>query len=236
MYPRNHIALVNYTQNPDSPDFVYALNANVYFFTWGAFIAALFLAGSFFQEVLEAQWTQRSFKRTMMWLGLCAASCVVMASASRTFHLANCEGSHSTFYNDSCERVKAAVSVGAITASFAIVMALLSYFKQLLIESMVAILLFIMWCFAVSYFTFGSKAIATNVGNLYFSTWFAFTFSLVVAADAVSELYCTMFCRDETTTTTTAAAKETPTAEAGGDKAVEESSADPAIMEPSEDV
>lgn len=230
MNPKTHIALLDYFQMTEGPRFDYALNANVYFFAWGSFIISMILGGSFLQELMEAQWPERSFKRTMWWLGHAAACCVVMASGSRTFHLANCQRSVTPFFDDSCERVKLAVSVGAAGGALAILMALVSHLKQLIVESFVAIVLIIMWCFAVSYITFGSKAPATNVGDLYFSTWFAFTFALFVGADVVAEFFCKLFCKDEAAATTTSKDAPTDKQEVAVDKPTEE---DPAIMEAS---
>lgn len=169
------------------------LNANIYFFSWGAFASVLVLSGSFAREMMEVESPRPGLKRTLWWFALCAASLVVMASASRVFR--NPDGSpvsckdSSITDSDYCRRTKLGVSLGVVSAVIALVMSLVCSRLHCTVEAFVAVIMLIMWCFAVGYDTFGDNSPATSIGNFYFSTWACFILSLLLAADSINESY-----------------------------------------------
>lgn len=220
MNPKNEVAVSSgYIGNGDfitneSGVILTTLQANVYFFSWAAFVVSLLLAGSFAREVVQVQMPQNIPRRSLWWYGLCATSFAVMSTASRSFHLTGCKDPH-TFEASGviidpsgvCKRVKFGVALGVVSGVFAVVMGSVSHLLPVVMESVASAMMMILWCFGVGFVTFGSKAPAANVGNFYFSTWASFIITLFLVSDAVAETYRKL--RGDDTATTEASSKAT---------------------------
>jgi len=209
MDPKNDVAVTATYINgslvtDENGVFALSLKANVYFFSWASFAVALLLAGSFAREVVQVQWPQNIPKRSLWWYALCATSLIVMSIASRTFHLTDCKNAKAYkvdgFTIDptgACKRVKFGISIGVVSGVLALIMGSVSHLLPVILESIVAIAMMVLWCFGVGFVTFGSKAPAASVGNFYFSTWASFIITLFLASDAVANAYRKMRGEDE---------------------------------------
>lgn len=136
------------------------LNANLYFFSWGAFATCLFLLSSILQELFGIDVRETSSKAARYY-GLCAASLVVMGSSIRLYtdnEVCDFSDVNQISY---CRRSKLGIAIGTI--SF-ILTAAVSYamhikLQQLtnLYETIGTTLLLILWCFGVG--TYRSRAL-----------------------------------------------------------------------------
>jgi hypothetical protein len=124
------------------------------------------------------------------WYILCAASVVMTASSTRLFTSDNntiCEDGSS----DICMRTKFALSTGAVGTFFALVASMLGSRGMLKTypEAGMALVLFGMYTTAIAIVTFGGeKAPASQVGNLYFSTWIGFGLAAFLVSKSVQSV------------------------------------------------
>ena len=115
-----------------------------------------------------------------------AASVVVMTSSIRLYKADSnqCnEGDSSSF----CQRVKYALSLGAIGVFFGLVEIVLSNMGKLSTypEAGLTFVLFALYVIGIAVITFGGqKGPATNIGNLYFSTWIGFVLAMFLISES----------------------------------------------------
>lgn len=165
MNPNNNIAVLGET----------VVNANLYFFSWLAFAAALYLSSSLAQENYGLDVASVTSTKSARWYGLTASSLVVMGAAVRIFKSADCGSDNSSgSSSELCKRTKFAISAGTIGFVFAMV---LTYLTQkgltIVVETAATVFLLALWCFGVSYITFGDGP-GSQIGNLFFSSWICF--------------------------------------------------------------
>lgn len=158
---------------------LFIVNANLYFFTWLALGAALYIIGSLAQEVGGLSLVpSRTHAR---WLALGAASIIVMASAARV--LKDTDTCKLAAFSDSeyCRRTRWAIAMGCISTFISIFVLLVSICFTLLLKIELAItsLLLVLWCFGVGYITFGNTPGAT-ISNIYFGAWIAFILTVIL--------------------------------------------------------
>lgn len=127
------------------------------------------------------------------WAGLCMTSFIVMVSASRQFDTLECKNENGD--TDLCKRTSLAISLGLISGLVGLVWAFLSHWMKetakvtILIDSILAWFVFVIWIFGIIYVTFGGpKQAAQELGNLYFFTWASFTFSVIMAMNTVMKV------------------------------------------------
>jgi hypothetical protein len=161
-------------------------NANLYFFSWGAFLMSFVVFVSYLRRHVGKDKFQTSSKM-IQWAVLCFMSLVVMSSAARIFDDINCKNGDldGTSF---CKRTKFAVSLGVISGVIAALFIFVSPYLHDMISGITGILLFAAWCFGIGYITFGGATTApafNSLGNLYFSTWGSFVTSCVLAGDGV---------------------------------------------------
>lgn len=180
-------------------------NANLYFASWGAFIAILYIAGNLAREAnIGTGVLRRAPPKTTLWYGLFAASFVVMVASSRFFKTFCNEDDNEVFDEDNitdytfnnvdsdseiCKRTKFGISVGVFGTIFALALSIVSTRDKvpIMVETFVSFILLVMYSFGVAYLTFKTGP-ATNISNFYFSTWAGFVISLLTFGKAIKEL------------------------------------------------
>lgn len=184
MNPNNNIAV----SAPDTNavgDVVH--NANLYFFSWISFCCTIFLSGSLLQDTMGVMLNQIAAKAAR-WYGSIASALVVLGTSARTFQAADCREPDNNLSNtvEFCRRAKLGVSLGVICFVIAGIMTFLVQQKKqlnMLSELGINTVYLLLWCFGVSYLTFGESP-GSTIGNLYFSCWISFL--LAVASFAVA--------------------------------------------------
>lgn len=160
-------------------------NANLYFSSWAAFIAAFWISGSLARDakVLDVSDTT---PKTAQWYLLLAASIVVLASSVKIYNASICDDFPDSSF---CRRTKFAISIGVIGMVMALVGSIMSALGVMspLIEVITSVTLFGLYCFGVGYITFGDGP-GTAIGNLYFSTWAGFILSGAIFAASLKDM------------------------------------------------
>lgn len=149
------------------------LNGNIYFSGWLSFIMAVMLITSHLQMYSGFQHHETFFT----WSGFTVSSLVVL-SASVTLWQDQCDALEDS---KRCSRTMFGIVLGAICALLGIGM---MFQNDKVAEQYGSIVLFIAWCFGISYITFDSGP-GVRVGTLYFSTWFCMICTLFVASSSV---------------------------------------------------
>lgn len=175
MNPSRHIAV----------RFGEVFNANLYFFSWIAFICTLFIFGSYMQELTGREVASELTPKQSKWMGLMAASIVVLSSSGEIHNTLNCNSNLSW---DTCSRNAYAISLGVLGSLFSGGMLFLAQSGKLtiMIEFGVAAIMLIMYTFGVAFVTFGSGS-GTGIGNLYFSMWICFCVSVFLGFQCFRE-------------------------------------------------
>eukprot|EP00978_Attheya_sp_CCMP212_P017674 scaffold47360_cov46-Attheya_sp.AAC.1 len=168
-------------------------NANLYFSAWGAFLAVVFIFGSFLQEYKIMDVSELSAKAHPMlikWVLLMTASVIVLASAIKIYKddIVGCGRDKST---TTCQRTIYAISLGVIGSVLALSAAGLYKFYEvkppLAIESAFAFVAVVLYCVGVAYVT-SPNGPGRSVGNLYLSIWFGFIISFFLGSTSIKEL------------------------------------------------
>ncbi|GAX27137.1 hypothetical protein FisN_13Lh313 [Fistulifera solaris] len=169
---------------------LFIINANLYFFTWLALAAVLFIVASAAQEF--AKLSLIPSRTNARWLALAAASIIVMSSAARV--LRDTSTCQLAAFDDSeyCRRTRWAVGLGCISTIIALFFLVASrcFTLFLTVEFAISTLLLVLWCFGVGYITFGNTPGAT-ISNIYFGAWIAFLVTVFQFADNFREYMAT---------------------------------------------
>lgn len=180
MNPNNRIAVAT---PADTNVGSVVVNANLYFFSWCAFACTIFLCASLLQDMMNISLSLIAAK-VARWFALIASTLIVLGCAARTFKAASCSNpdgdDDSNTTNEYCRRCKLAISLGVIGFTMSTIMTVLLLLKQQLTalsEFVINALFLVLWCFGVSYITFGASP-GSTIGNLYFSTWLTFLMSV----------------------------------------------------------
>lgn len=188
-------------------------NANLYFFSWGAFIMSFYVFMSFLKE---KRGDDKAFTLTT-WGSLCMTSFITMISGARLFNNDSCDQDPMSG-TETCNRLSFAVSVGVISGIIAAVwmllgMVLTNKFGQV-VNVLLSLITLILWTFAIGYLTFGgNNGPATTIGNLYFFTWGSFAISVMIMVYAMREFMEARRSQE--------APADSPDVEAGNDNAQE---------------
>lgn len=139
----------------------FILSANLYLFSWMAFLTTVYIAGLAWRDNL------RFGKKFNQWVMLFTASMVLMCTAM------NLKGGICEQDSDiTCTRAKYAIAVGAIgvgLSGLAVILSILDYLT-FLFELIFAFLASILYLFGVMFLTSASGP-ASSMGNMYFSVW-----------------------------------------------------------------
>jgi cytochrome bd-type quinol oxidase subunit 2 len=134
------------------------------------------------------------------WCGMAVASLVVLGASVVTFQSASCrtgtdedqDGSNE-MHEEFCRRTTFAIALGLISMLMSAAMTYLLLKQQpsgralsLRAEMSIATLQLLLWCFGVSFVTFG-KGPGSTIGNLYLSTWITFILAVVIFAVSFRE-------------------------------------------------
>jgi uncharacterized membrane protein len=150
------------------------LFANAFFSAWGCFILAMWL---FFGHT-QVQFKREDNETWFTWGGF-SVSCLVVLSASVVF------------WGDFCENLDDAVCsramLGIVLSAMSAVMGIgLMFQPDKRAEQWASLVLFVAWCFAVSFITYNTGH-GVAVGTLYFATWICMLLSMHVATKSLWE-------------------------------------------------
>ena len=163
-------------------------NSNLYFFSWISFACVVYIVADFAQEISGRQFNTVVSQKNTKWCSLFAVSIVVLAASSMIHQDLGCTGKGWNV----CQRTNYAISLGVFGMVFsATAFALVATQKMnLMMESVISGVIFVMYVFGVGFITF-SDGPATTVGNLYFSTWLGFGISLFLLIESMEEMNAT---------------------------------------------
>lgn len=192
MEPDNNLAATEYA------GYIGVGNANLYFFSWGAFIMSFYVLFGYLKRGLELSGNQ-----VFSWAGLAMTSFVVMVTAARQFDSWGCDQDLDSV---GCKSTKLAVSVGVISGVVGLAWAFLGRFMEKnskiskMLDVLVTWFIFVMWIFGIIYINFGGvKAAAPEIGNLYFFTWASFALSVSMAMKSLKLLFGVEEAEEEVT-------------------------------------
>eukprot|EP00565_Helicotheca_tamesis_P005057 CAMPEP_0185723566 /NCGR_PEP_ID=MMETSP1171-20130828/368_1 /TAXON_ID=374046 /ORGANISM="Helicotheca tamensis, Strain CCMP826" /LENGTH=307 /DNA_ID=CAMNT_0028391287 /DNA_START=117 /DNA_END=1040 /DNA_ORIENTATION=+ len=184
MRPKNNLAVTG-------PVIV---NANLYFFTWGALVAIIYILGSYLTETrtIDAGAIRNSVSSTprlFYWLALITASTIVFATAADQHGLVCSENRSSVAFENPCSKNSYAISYGVIGCFFSIIAALGTVTNKvsLTIEALISTMLFIFYCVGAAVVT-GVGGPGEFVGNLYFATWSGFLLTISLSISSIKEI------------------------------------------------
>jgi hypothetical protein len=158
------------------------VNANLFFFSWGAFLCSLWMVVQLIREGVGFD-IYKTDPRMAKWYGLLLTSIVIMGASSQIFRAFEC------FLEDMqgvamCQRTKYAMSAGVLgfwSAAF-FTYAAHAGLTGPTSEVYGSALLLSIWCFGLGLITFGDGP-GHSIGNLYFATWISFTLSVFLFAE-----------------------------------------------------
>jgi hypothetical protein len=212
MNPSNDIAVSRPTTTAVAP---VVTNANLYLFAWLSFAVTIYLAANIGHEWYNKYLNHSNIQsgngnyvipvvadptKVGRWCGITAALLVVLGAAIRTFQSASCrtgtdedqDGNVDT-RTEFCRRTTFAIALGLISMLMSAAMTYLLLKQQpsgralsLRAEMSIATLQLLLWCFGVSFVTFG-KGPGSTIGNLYLSTWITFILAVVIFAVSFRE-------------------------------------------------
>jgi hypothetical protein len=165
------------------------INSNLYFFSWISLVCIILILGGYCREVMGLWFKKAISPKTTTWLGLFATSVVVLAAASKVHNDVNCVSNLGDL--SFCERTNYAIALGL----FGMIMPLIALIlipmgkMTLAIETVLSVLMFVMYTFGVGFITFGDDRPAASGGNLYFSTWIGFTLTVVLFSKCIHQIH-----------------------------------------------
>ena len=169
------------------------INANLYFFSWCAFCCTIYLCASLLQDTMNISLSLVAAK-VQRWFALVATTLIVLGCSVRAFKAASCGNldldDDDTTTEKYCRRCKFAISLGVIGFAVSCGMTTLVLLKKQLTalsDFVINLLFLILWCFGVSYITFGASP-GSGIGNLYFSAWITFLIAVISFAVSFREL------------------------------------------------
>jgi hypothetical protein len=182
MNPNNNIAVSGIGQGS-------IINSNLYFFSWISFVCIILILGSYGRDVMGSRFKKAISPKTTTWLGLLAASIVLLATASKVHQDVDCVSDVGDL--SYCKRTDYAIALGVFGMLAPILaLVLISMGKiNLTIETVLSALMFVMFTFGVGFITFGDSRPAASGGNLYFSTWIGFSLSVVLLSKCIHQIH-----------------------------------------------
>jgi hypothetical protein len=178
MNPNNNIA-VAVPNNTNVGSVV--VNANLYFFSWSCLGCSIYLCASLLQDMMNISVSMIAAK-VARWFALVTSTLIVLGCSIRVYKAASCNDPDdgSATISEYCKRCKLAISLGVVGFVISTIMTIFSLLQQQLTavnEFLINAIFLILWCFGVSFITFGASP-GSTIGNLYFSTWITFLMSV----------------------------------------------------------
>jgi len=165
MNPDNAIA-VGIARVDDMKSFT-ILNANLYFGCWFAFMAVIYILGSYVRDL--GYDLTKAPPKTTAWFAITCGSVVVLGSSTK-FFWEFCDDDSST---PDCVRTKYGIALGVIGFFLAAGMCAVNVVLGsigFIIELVLSTIVFTLNCAGIGLITFGWGP-GTFLGNLYFFTW-----------------------------------------------------------------
>jgi hypothetical protein len=198
------------------------INPNLYFFSWGAFIASVFVLLGFMKDKSgSGEGATASDFNCSSWGLFMMTSFVTMVAAGRIFKDADCENESGDVvptyflgmdYEAFCDRTKFAIGLGTVSGLFALIWLPLGnrFIKNEWVHAFVAWLFLALWTIGVALITFGDseKRPAQVLGNLYFFTWGSFAIIASLAATSMFKIFGMVMGTEEEEPATTEEKKE----------------------------
>jgi len=182
------IGLINEVISISAGSLYIITNANVYYFTWACFFLVLAIVGNTIQDFGDE--LRAGSSRNIKWMVLIASSLIVMSSSITIYRAENCRGKNGSF----CQAVNLGLALGCCgTALVLMIIGLVAVLgkenpnKFLQIEIIVGVILSILYAVAVAFIT-GPGGPGSTIGNLYYSTWISFLFSVAVSLDCLGTI------------------------------------------------
>lgn len=156
-------------------------NTNLYFFSWASFISSAFILCSVAQQYRLVDVTAPT--RLVRWYLFLIASVVVFGTGSKLKPVI------CTFEDDLCRTTKYAVSLGVVSAGLSLIPIIWSHLAKMYVwvEALVGIIVTVFYCVGAAYITDVSGP-GSNIGNLYFATWFGFGLAVLLTFSCFSEM------------------------------------------------
>merc|ERR1719232_1661888 len=175
------IGFINFSEFEDGDGGI--TNANVYYFTWGAFFAALVTFCDVTKHVLRP--SEAKHPRLRTWGIMATGNIIVMVSCIKSHKSYGCGSleSHSTY----CARCLYGICLGCISFFFGlmIMLAIVFGYSILQIEVLLSFMIAVCWGIAVWAIT-STLGPGASIGNLYYFTWISFFASLLIFLNCVA--------------------------------------------------
>jgi len=178
-------------------------NTNLYFFSWAAFLSSAYVLTSIVQQYRLVDVT--NFPSNLVrWYLFLISSVVVFGTSSKLKPLTCGPDDTSTsggrvidfdfdFGNRDlsllCRTTKYAICLGVVSAGLALIPIIWSHLAKMniIVEMIVSVIVTVFYCVGAAYVT-DSSGPGSNVGNLYFSTWFGFGLAILLTFSCIKEL------------------------------------------------
>jgi len=178
-------------------------NTNLYFFSWTAFLSSAYVLTSIVQQYRLVDVT--NFPSNLVrWYLFLISSVVVFGTSSKLKPLTCGPDDTSTsggrvidfdfdFGNRDlsllCRTTKYAICLGVVSAGLALIPIIWSHLAKMniIVEMIVSVIVTVFYCVGAAYVT-DSSGPGSNVGNLYFSTWFGFGLAILLTFSCIKEL------------------------------------------------
>jgi len=158
-------------------------NHNMFFASWGALIVALMLFTEHFRKIMNFEDCHKNMPH---WMGLSAASLVVMCDACRLFRDWCEDIDWMDADGDFCRRNVFGLVLGA--TSFVLAGIATCIPMPTVVEQSGSLVLFVAWCFGFAYLTF-EEGTALAASTTYFGIWAAIFFSMNMVVPAVFDVF-----------------------------------------------
>jgi hypothetical protein len=178
------------------------LRTNLFFSGWASLITSVALLVGYGHEVNAATMESTNASHAGYWVGICMASVVACASSIQMlFNGVSLQGEYFDCRlagerpDAFCKRLKFSISLGAISTCVAGVCSLFSFKMSIAVNASASFVMLFAWAWGVAFVTFGDMSPGNEVGNLYFSCWASFVFSLFMVSTSIKDF---LIHRDET--------------------------------------
>lgn len=190
--PSNSLALNSF----ESLKVTRIVNPNLYFFSWASFFSSTYVLFTIAQEhdVVNVQ----SIPSKLMKWNLLFITCLVLLSVGSTHKELACsslcpfELTLSCPNDELCRKTNYTVALGVVAGVMSLIPIAMTHFDFMIpmVESVVALVILVLYSVAVAVVTNNMSGPAGEIGNLYFACWFGFALSLFLTFTCLKGLLC----------------------------------------------